>query len=82
MDKSLRPFFLDVGACAREIIYACVHTYTRTHTYTHTALFPRFKEARYTEVELGPGEALYIPRGHWHYVRALTASFSVSFWWR
>jgi ribosomal protein L16 Arg81 hydroxylase len=24
---------------------------------------------------------LYVPPGWWHYVRALTVSFSVSFWW-
>ena len=44
--------------------------------------FPLFKEAPYSDVELGPGEALFIPRGHWHYVRSLEPSFSVSFWWR
>ena len=30
---------------------------------------------------LGPSEVLYIPRHHWHYVRSLSASCSVSFWW-
>lgn len=43
--------------------------------------FPLFKEARYVETILGEGESLYIPVGWWHYVRSLTTSFSVSFWW-
>jgi hypothetical protein len=33
------------------------------------------------EVVLGPGDAVFIPRGAWHYVRALTPSWSVNFWW-
>ncbi|KAL6712254.1 hypothetical protein ACN47E_000131 [Coniothyrium glycines] len=42
--------------------------------------FPRFRTARFVECVLAPGECLYIPVGWWHYVRSLTASFSVSFW--
>lgn len=42
--------------------------------------FPCFKEAEYVEGILAPGECLYIPVGWWHYVRSLTPSFSVSFW--
>ena len=29
-----------------------------------------------------PGQTLYIPPGWWHYVKALTVSFSVSYWWQ
>lgn len=44
--------------------------------------FPLFDEWReFREVIVGPGECLYIPAGWWHYVEALTTSFSVSFWW-
>ncbi|KAF1845163.1 jumonji domain-containing 5 [Cucurbitaria berberidis CBS 394.84] len=43
-------------------------------------LFPDFRHARYVEGVLGPGECLYLPVGWWHYVRSLTPSFSVSFW--
>jgi hypothetical protein len=43
--------------------------------------FPGFREAKFVEAVLGPGDCLYIPRGWWHYVRSLSASFSVSFWW-
>lgn len=43
--------------------------------------FPLFREAAYFETILEEGECLYIPVGWWHYVRSLTVSFSVSFWW-
>lgn len=43
--------------------------------------FPLFAEAPCLETELEPGDALFIPRQHWHAVRALTSSFSVNFWW-
>ena len=44
--------------------------------------FPAFAEARKrgVQVVLGPGETLFIPRGWWHYARALEPSFSVNFW--
>ena len=43
--------------------------------------FTRFRHAKYVETVLKEGESLYIPVGWWHYVRSLTVSFSVSFWW-
>ena len=42
--------------------------------------FPGFKELEYEECLLFPGDALYIPMGTWHYVRSLTTSVSVSYW--
>lgn len=33
------------------------------------------------EAVLGPGSVLFVPRGWWHHVRALSHSASVSFWW-
>jgi lysine-specific demethylase 8 len=42
--------------------------------------FPLFREAPYVETILEEGECLYIPIGWWHYVRSLTVSISVSFW--
>jgi hypothetical protein len=39
------------------------------------------KDVEYWECVLGPGDALLIPIGWWHYVRSLSVSFSVSFWW-
>ena len=45
-------------------------------------VFPLFKKARDEEIQtvIGPGETLFVPRGWWHYVRALEPSFSVNFW--
>lgn len=42
--------------------------------------YPHFEHALYVEAILGPGDCLYLPVGWWHYVRSLTPSFSVSFW--
>ena len=41
---------------------------------------PRFADAAYEEVVLRPGEMLFIPARTWHYVRSLSTSWSVSFW--
>ena len=43
---------------------------------------PRFARARSLGAWtiLGPDDVLFIPRGHWHYVRALTPAFSLNFW--
>lgn len=46
-----------------------------------TVRFPDFLKASYQECVLQPGEVLFIPVKHWHYVRSLELSFSVSFWW-
>ena len=43
--------------------------------------FPKFADARGgMETVLGPDDALFVPCGWWHYVRALTPSFSLNFW--
>ncbi|KAL7949989.1 WD40 repeat-like protein [Trichoderma barbatum] len=39
------------------------------------------KDVPYWETILDPGDTLVIPIGWWHYVRSLSISFSVSFWW-
>ena len=43
--------------------------------------FPLFRGALYVETILHEGDSIYIPVGWWHYIRALTVSFNVSFWW-
>ncbi|KAI0404605.1 hypothetical protein F4802DRAFT_566672 [Xylaria palmicola] len=40
-----------------------------------------FRAAPFVDCILEPGDTLYIPIGWWHYVRGLSVSFSVSFWW-
>ncbi|XP_041376139.1 LOW QUALITY PROTEIN: bifunctional peptidase and arginyl-hydroxylase JMJD5-like [Gigantopelta aegis] len=43
--------------------------------------FPLFAGVPYKECVLRTGEMLYIPPKYWHFVRSLSVSFSVSFWW-
>lgn len=43
--------------------------------------FPLFTQAPYKECILTDGCILYIPPKYWHYVKSLSISFSVSFWW-
>jgi [protein]-arginine 3-hydroxylase / protease len=44
-------------------------------------LFPLFAGLKFKDLILNEGEMLYIPAMHWHFVRSLSVSFSVSFWW-
>uniref|UniRef100_UPI00358F9EDB bifunctional peptidase and arginyl-hydroxylase JMJD5 n=1 Tax=Myxine glutinosa TaxID=7769 RepID=UPI00358F9EDB len=41
--------------------------------------FPLFCKAPSQQLMLNPGQTLFIPRGHWHFVRALEPSISSSF---
>jgi len=63
----------DVGSTARE-------EDAEEEMPTWAERYAGFKDARYVEGVLGPGECLYVPVGWWHYVRSVTPSFSVSFW--
>ncbi|KAJ8657937.1 hypothetical protein O0I10_006465 [Lichtheimia ornata] len=42
--------------------------------------FPLVNKAEYLECILQQGELLYMPPRWWHYIRSLSTSFSVSFW--
>ncbi|CAG0904070.1 unnamed protein product [Darwinula stevensoni] len=43
--------------------------------------FLNFQDVPYYECVLGPGDLLFLPRKWWHFVRSLSTSFSISFWW-
>ncbi|WOK91989.1 lysine-specific demethylase JMJ30-like isoform X1 [Canna indica] len=43
--------------------------------------FPEVEDLEFIDCILEEGEILYIPPKWWHYVRSLSTSFSVSFWW-
>eukprot|EP00112_Aurelia_sp_Birch-Aquarium-sp1_P016610 Seg378.27 transcript_id=Seg378.27/GoldUCD/mRNA.D3Y31 product="JmjC domain-containing protein 5" protein_id=Seg378.27/GoldUCD/D3Y31 len=43
--------------------------------------FPLFSAAPYLECIVKEGDLLFIPKKCWHYVKSLSLSFSVSFWW-
>ena len=44
------------------------------------AAFPSFAEVERRACVLRPGDALFIPKGVWHYAHSLSPSLSVSFW--
>jgi lysine-specific demethylase 8 len=48
--------------------------------YPDVQKHPKFTSALFTECILAPGDMLFIPQGTWHYVRSLSPSFSVNFW--
>lgn len=41
---------------------------------------PLVRDATFTEVVLFPGDCLFIPSRQWHYVRSLSTSISVNYW--
>ena len=43
------------------------------------ARFPKFRDASAIDLELAPGEVLFLPVGWWHWVKALDRSMTVSF---
>lgn len=44
-----------------------------------TTAYPAYRDVVSEEIELHPGQAMFIPTGWWHHVRSLTPSASVSF---
>jgi len=44
--------------------------------------FPLSSKLPHVDCLLEPGQMLFIPKGWWHYVKSLSVSFSVSFWWK
>lgn len=44
-------------------------------------LFPEMDHKARVELILKPGQLLYIPPKHWHYIKSIEESLSVSFWW-
>ena len=42
---------------------------------------PNFVHAHYLECILCPGDMLFIPAKHWHYVRSLSPAVSLNFWY-
>lgn len=43
--------------------------------------YPSMRDAQIKVVELGPGDALFLPHSWWHQVRSLEDSVSLSHWW-
>ena len=70
----------------RELMYV----YPRVHPMWHKSRvnyqavdlekFPAFAQAKGKQIELGPGDMLFVPPYTWHYVETLTPSVSLSTW--
>jgi len=43
--------------------------------------FPRLYRRPFYDVQLDAGDALFIPKGWWHFVKSVSNSISVSYWW-
>ena len=60
------------------------NTFTRSPVDPESAAdareYPLTSHAEYLETILAPGDVLFMPKNHWHYVRSLTTSVSVNFW--
>jgi hypothetical protein len=77
--------------CGRKLIklipsYDIANVYNDFHCYSavdcgavNYERFPKFRQARLIECELGPGDLLFLPIGWWHYVQGLSVSITVSF---
>jgi hypothetical protein len=46
-----------------------------------TSRYPLCRDLELEQVDLQPGDGLYIPRWSWHHVRTLADSLSANFWW-
>jgi [protein]-arginine 3-hydroxylase / protease len=42
--------------------------------------FPLFRDAEFCHTIMQPGDMLFIPARCWHFVKALSTSISVNFW--
>ena len=42
--------------------------------------FPLFAQTEFEHGVLRPGDMLFIPRPWWHFVRSLSTSLSINFW--
>lgn len=67
-----------------------MYVYPRVHPMWHKSRvnyravdlekFPAFAQTRGKQIELGPGDMLFVPPYTWHYVETLTPSVSLSTW--
>jgi ribosomal protein L16 Arg81 hydroxylase len=61
------------------------YVYNHTHCYSlvdpenvDTKKFPLFEQVKVFEVDLGPGDVLFLPIGWWHHVRSLDPSITIT----
>jgi hypothetical protein len=68
------PFELSLTHAMRDGVYSAIDA-----EHPDVEVFPEFAEAAAKEVVLSPGEALFIPVGWWHHIRALEVSINLAF---
>jgi hypothetical protein len=71
---------------------AYLYSYPERTKYTHLSQvdllhpdlerFPLYARATPIEVELEPGDVIFVPAFWWHFVRSLSISISINRWWR
>lgn len=66
--------------------YELQNLYNNRHCYSAVNLdkidyerFPLFRNVTVIDVEIGPGDLLFLPVGWWHYVRGLDTSITMTF---
>lgn len=66
--------------------YELANLYNSRHCFSQVDLdrvdlerFPAFRNVTVMDVEIGPGDVLFLPVGWWHYVRGLEASITMTF---
>jgi hypothetical protein len=66
--------------------YDLASVYNNRHCYSQVNLeqvdyerFPAFRNVSVIDVEIGPGELLFVPVGWWHHVRGLELSITMTF---
>jgi len=66
--------------------YDLPNVYNDRHCYSQVdvervdyARFPHFRDVSVIEVEIGPGDLLFLPVGWWHHVRGLEISITMTF---
>jgi len=66
--------------------YELHNLYNNRHCYSAVDLdkidyarFPLFRSVTVIDVEIGPGDLLFLPVGWWHYVRGLDTSITMTF---
>jgi ribosomal protein L16 Arg81 hydroxylase len=75
-----RKRFWLVDSSAAACLYNHRHVYSLVDLETiDQARYPLMQQVRVLEVDLAPGDLLFIPVGWWHQVRALDASITMTY---
>jgi lysine-specific demethylase 8 len=79
-EKLYSEAVMTTGAAGKNQVNAFTRSLVKDVENPDLKKSPKFAEATYFDTILNPGDAMFIPRGAWHYVRSLSTSISVNFW--